>query len=178
MTDPTRKRSFEMLAYASHKQRESQPPEGCILSIDPGHTTGFGVFRGLVLLEAGQKTTKSIEQATTELAQLIQETKPDVIVVEDYRVYKWKTDEHANSDLLTSRIIGCIETLTTLSGIEVVKQPASVAKHFCTDPKLREWGMYVQGMKHARDAIRHGAYYILFGKVKNKCRTGTNNLVG
>ena len=30
--------------------------------------------------------------------------------------------------------------------------------------KLKKWNMYRKGERHARDAIRHGAHFLLFGK--------------
>jgi hypothetical protein len=41
---------------------------------------------------------------------------------------------------------------------------ASQAKAFVTDQKLKEWGFWKEGMRHSRDAIRHGLYFLLFYK--------------
>ncbi len=137
------------------------------LCFDPGHTTGWAAFTQLDLDASGEIDTNDITKATHEVELLISEHCPDMIVIEDYRVYKWRAKHHAGSDMLTTRVIGCIETLAIMSQYpNVVKQPAHIAKGFCTDKKLKEWGMYVKGEKHARDAIRHGCFYLLFGALK------------
>lgn len=45
---------------------------------------------------------------------------------------------------------------------EGIKQMAVTAKNFCTDDKLKQWGFWQAGQKHARDSIRHGCYFLLF----------------
>ncbi len=141
------------------------------LCFDPGHTTGWAVFHKFNLMDSGEISTQSIEEATHEVELLISEYQPSMIVIEDYRVYRWRAKHHAGSDMLTTRVIGCIETLAIMSQYpHVVKQPAHIAKGFCTDPKLRAWDMYIKGQKHARDAIRHGCYYLLFGALKKADR--------
>ncbi len=142
-------------------------PRHSTLCFDPGHTTGWAHYEGFALGRSGEIDTNDIAKATNEVELLISEFAPEMIVIEDYRVYKWRAKHHAGSDMLTTRVIGCIETLAIMSHYpHVIKQPAHIAKGFCTDKKLREWGFYRKGEKHARDAIRHGAYYLLFGALK------------
>jgi hypothetical protein len=43
-------------------------------------------------------------------------------------------------------------------------QMATTAKTFVTDEKLKQWGFWQEGMRHSRDAIRHGLYFLLFYK--------------
>lgn len=40
-------------------------------------------------------------------------------------------------------------------GERVVMQSASQAKSVVTDDRLKDWGLWVKGQQHARDAIRH-----------------------
>lgn len=137
------------------------------LCFDPGHTTGWAIFNQFDLTSSGEIDTNDIAKATNEVELLISEYQPDIIVIEDYRVYKWRAKHHAGSDMLTTRVIGCIETLALICHVpDVIKQPAHVAKGFCTDQKLKEWNLYKKGEKHARDAIRHGCYYLIFGALK------------
>lgn len=146
-------------------------PSQITLCFDPGHTTGWAVFRQFELAESGEIDTDDITKATHEIELLISEHDPETIVIEDYRVYRHRAKHHAGSDMLTTRVIGCIETLAIMCHIShIVKQPAHIAKGFCTDKKLREWEMYKKGEKHARDAIRHGCYFLLFGAIKKADR--------
>lgn len=142
-----------------------------ILCFDPGHTTGWAVFEGVKCFNSGEIDTREIDDSVDSISFLMGRYSPDIVVVEDYRVYKWRAKHHAGSNLLTARVIGRIEALATVEQVNtIIKQPAHIAKGFCTDTKLREWGMYVKGEKHARDAIRHGCYFILFGAIKQKDR--------
>lgn len=136
-----------------------------ILSLDPGHTTGWAFFTGCLLSANGQMDCKTIPKTVDCYDALLTDFDPEIVVMEDYRIYKWKAKHHAGSEMLTTRIIGCLEALTYMynDDIPIIKQPAHVAKGFCTDDKLRDWDFYVKGHRHARDAIRHGCYYILFG---------------
>jgi len=137
-----------------------------LLAFDPGHTTGWALFRDYELIESGEVDTSDIETAVDQLMPLFQEYSPDNIVLEDYRIYRWKQKHHVGSELTTTRVIGCIETLSTIHGISLFKQPAQVAKTFCKDTKLKAWGVYKQGERHARDAIRHGIYFLINGPLR------------
>lgn len=154
---------------------------GTVLSLDPGETTGWSVFyvydrmlttedkggtTGIDLVDCGQVTTPDIESATREYQHLIVQFRPDHIVAEDYRVYGWKVNEHSFSEVITARLVGNIETLCTLRGIPFHKQMAQIAKQFCTDDKLKVWDLWIKGKRHARDAIRHAIYWILFNYPK------------
>ncbi len=145
-----------------------------ILAFDPGHTTGWALFNDRQIRDHGQINTEDIGDATRNVSALFM-LWPEVktVVIEDYRVYKWRAKHHVGSPMLTTRVIGCIETLCVQQQItNIIKQPAHIAKSFCTDKKLKDWGFYEKGQKHANDAIRHGAYYLLFGPIKHKDRQG------
>lgn len=159
-----RTKAFEQKPEWAHKLFGST-----ILCFDPGHTTGWATFVDNELVESGQIDTTSIAACVTNAADLFKCFEPWVVVMEDYRVYKWRKEQHVGSEMLTTRIIGCLETLAVQNQVpEIIKQPAHVAKGFCTDDKLRVWGYYQRGERHARDAIRHGCYYILFGSIQKK----------
>jgi len=145
-----------------------------ILAFDPGHTTGWAFFHHGELNNHGQIDTTSIEACVRHAPILFADYKPHVVVIEDYRIYKWRQKQHVGSDMLTTRVIGCLETLCVMDFVpHIVKQPAQVAKGFCDDKKMREWGYWMKGERHARDAIRHGCYFLLFGAVR-KCDKGTD----
>src|SRR5690606_3703191 len=156
--------TFQELVERSRKPGES-PYVGTLLSIDPGHTTGWCVFEGVHLKDCGQLNTDVIDAQTLKELNLLFDRFPlTECVFEDYRVYKWRLEQHSFSDLHTPKLIGAIQTVCLLRGIEYHKQPASVAKQFVTDDKLKEWGFWKAGQRHARDAIRHACYFITFGR--------------
>ena len=149
---------------------------GSLLSLDPGHTTGWAYWEDDNLVEFGQIKTKDMHEGIDNLTALIDRLNPPVVVFEDYRVYKWKSKQHEWSELHTPKLIGAIQTICYQLGIEHFKQPAHIAKTFATDKKLKEWDFWIEGQPHCRDAIRHGIYFLLFGEVKGKHKAPTNTV--
>lgn len=137
-----------------------------LLVFDPGKTTGWALF------EKGKLTrTGHIENCfddnnidATGLLSLMEDIKPDFILYEDYKVYAHKLERHSFNPVFTLRLIGVIETYCQMNKVASHKQMATTAKNFCTDEKLKSWGFWQTGMRHARDAIRHGCYFLLFYK--------------
>lgn len=137
-----------------------------LLCLDPGKTTGWCLFVDGKLQSWGQ-----VEDCYDDnniniqgMMDLLQAVKPTFICYEDYKVYSHKLDRHAFSPVMTVRLIGMIETYCQMNNIPTHKQMATTAKTFCTDEKMRSWGFWQEGMRHARDAIRHGCYFLLFYK--------------
>jgi len=161
---------FTKFCKAVNDAKNVKPFHGTLLSLDPGETTGWSVFRStdiIALTHCGQKKTWPQEDMVKELTDLFNTFNPTIVVMEIYAVYEWKAQSHSWSEVPTLHVIGCIETLCIQRGIPFFFQSAQIAKAFCTDERLQEWGMYIKGQKHARDAIRHGTYALLFG-TKNK----------
>lgn len=170
---------FESFAFNKAEQEGRDIPSGLsLLCFDPGHTTGWCLFVDYELAACGEIDTDDNAKATKNISDLIQDYDPTLVVYESYRIYSWRAKEHAGSEVLTIQVIGCIQTLCTLSNIEWVTQPAHVAKGFCTDKKLKHWGFWQVGQRHARDAIRHACYYLLFGDIKHGKRKGKGITVG
>lgn len=164
---------FSTLVDAAQKQKPEDHRYKHILCFDPGHTTGWAYFSTAQLLACGEIDTTSILNCIENAQPLFHTHKPEIVVMEDYRIYSWRQKQHVGSEMLTTRIIGSLETQAIQDFVNhVVKQPAHVAKGFCDDRKLKEWAMYEIGQKHARDAIRHGCYYILFGSVRKEDQHG------
>ncbi|MBT9169231.1 MAG: hypothetical protein DDT19_02585 [Syntrophomonadaceae bacterium] len=137
-------------------------PPARLLVIDPGETTGVAIFnKGQI--EVVKQLTGGWAGMVQELNEIFTVLRPTYVVVEDYKVYAHKTKDHTWSSLFTPKLIGAIEALCTLQGIQPVMQMAS-CKQFVTNDKLRAWNMYVPGQPHARDAIRHSCYFLLFNK--------------
>lgn len=152
------------------RRAETPIPER-LLCLDPGHTTGWCLFENGELTKWGQSDTVINRKGSNEgeisweaMLDIFKETKPTAIICEDYRVYAHKLDRHTNSPVLTLRLIGAIDFYAWDSDIPINYQMASTAKGFATDAKLKEWDFWQEGMRHSRDAIRHGIYYLLFSK--------------
>lgn len=137
-----------------------------LLCLDPGKTTGWCLFENGQLTKTGQVNDcfddKNID--ATGLYNLFEEVNPDFILYEDYKVYSHKLERHTFNPVFTLRLIGAIESYAQIKKISSHKQMAVTAKNFVTDEKLKQWGFWQTGMRHARDAIRHGCYFLLFYK--------------
>lgn len=150
-----------------------------LLALDPGETTGYAVFENGMLTTIGHRKLGMTDNKKTldfePVVELISDYFPNIVVCENYRIYAWKVNQHTWADLITPKLIGAITYRCSYMNLPLVFQAAQEAKGFVTDKKLKEWAYYYKG-SHARDAIRHGAYYLLFNKggmdVQNVVRGG------
>ena len=134
-----------------------------IMGLDPGQTTGACLMQGGELLYATQLKTPNLRDAISTLQAFLEEhSNANVVVYEDYRVYAWKASTHAFNELHTAKVIGAIETLVqlqpSLRDTSISVRMAQPVKSFCTDAKLKAWGLWIPGKQHARDAIRHAVF--------------------
>ncbi len=150
--------TFEALLHA----RVGYTPDIRILCIDPGETTGIAIFESPRLVYHKEVSFDTTSQITNEIKRIADYKLVDAIVVEDYRIYSWRAEQHIWSSLFTPRLIGAIEYLGYLYDIPICKQSAGDAKGFATDRKLKAWDMWIEGQRHSRDAIRHGIYFLMF----------------
>lgn len=148
--------------WSTHLQRAGRSrkaPPASLLCLDPGETTGWAIFRHGKLTGAGQFRVTRLEL----FDQLVTKFNPDMMIIENYRVYPWLLKQHSWSEIPTLRYIGALQHIAALRGTPVRLQMAQLVKTYCTNPKLRQWGLYREDKKHANDAIRHGCYFLLFG---------------
>ncbi len=160
---------FDLL-LKSQLKGESIPSR--LLAFDPGETTGLAFFLDGELHTVDQLETKTMLETPKVLKEAFKKYNPDIVVFEEYRIYGWKTEVHSWSDLHTPRVIGAIETICALSeeSIPYTRQSAQQPKSFCTDMKLKQWDFYKKGVRHGRDAVRHGCFYLLFNHSKKSTR--------
>lgn len=146
---------------------------GHVLGLDPGETTGWAHFYDYKLVECGQLNTKTVPYAYASLQPLFQgivskaDGTPIEVAIEDYRIYSWKSDDHKWAAVHTVKVVGLCELLCALYQLTHNLRMAQNAKKFVTDEKLKAWGIYVTGQKHARDAIRHAVFHIVSGDKHN-----------
>lgn len=144
---------------------------GLVLCLDPGETTGWAVFSQGHLILCDQEPTGSEPALMADFIEHVQSdvinsatfnTGLDQIVYEEYRIRGNKAQQHIGSEVVTIQHIGAIRATADRLGIPVAKQAAGLAKGFASDEKLRQWGLFQRGKRHANDAIRHGVYWHLF----------------
>lgn len=143
-----------------------------ILALDPGETTGVAFLYVPSTQETAEPTLSCLIQLPTKkldwqsymhLDNLILKVQSDILVVEDYRIFSWKRDQHVWSELHTPKLIGMIIALAFQHKIPITFQTPQQAKGFCTDIRLKAWGFYSPSHRHSNDAVRHAIYYALFG---------------
>jgi hypothetical protein len=127
------------------------------LALDPGQTTGVCVVRNIErpwTFEIAQLGPKDHHLALVTLLRLL---KPKVIICETFE------NRSQESAILASReYIGIVKMYLQMTQSSGVWQTASTGKKFWDDRKLHKHGLWVPGLKHARDAIRHYAYWRTF----------------
>lgn len=96
-----------------------------------------------------------------EIWKEIDAFKPDTIVAEDFVLYPNRRHPGNKEHLSPRALWAAIELQLSLSGwveergCSVHRQMASEAKTIATDIRLKDWGLWVRGKPHARDAMRH-----------------------
>lgn len=154
----TRITSSNWSEHLKRAGRSRKAPPASLLCLDPGETTGWALFRNGRLTGSGQFKVTDLKL----FEQLITKFDPTLIICENYRVYPWLLKQHSWSEIPTVRYIGIIQYIADVRGTPVRMQMAQMAKVYCTNNKLKRWGLLQVDKKHANDAIRHGCYYLLF----------------
>lgn len=156
-------------------------PSGCTsarlggvrwLSIDPGETTGWALWEGDQLVEAGQAELPHFlddvgdslgvgygdSTLNVEGAYLFQNV--GLLVIERFALYPWKASQLDFDEMRTSQGIGTLRWIAKQAGVRVVMQPATI-KRPALEGGARELFFHpLYENRHANDAIMHGWYFI------------------
>jgi len=142
-------------------RRSSAAFTGTVLAVDPGETCGWALFENVDLINAGQFRVNTLEQFDA----FVTDSHPDVMVIENYRVYASRAAQHVGSEVNTAQYIGILKFLGQMYQIPVALQMAHQAKGWVSDARLNQLGLFQTGKRHSNDAIRHGVYWLLFGHI-------------
>lgn len=133
-----------------------------LLSLDPGHTTGWAWWEAGELVRTGQVDCLDLSHLVDVLDTF---RDPTAVVLERYAIYPSKLDQHTLSSVYTLQVIGAIKVYALMTWrLSVSEQGAGDIKRFATSDRLRAWGLWQRSAPHANDAVRHGAYYLTFRK--------------
>jgi hypothetical protein len=161
-----------------------------ILTLDPSGnfsknegdgTTGWAIFEDGELKDfgdVGAVNHDKIETYWEAISDLI-DLSVNLVVCESYRLFAGKASAQSNSMMETPQLIGYLRMHCFKWEIPIVFQDPK-DKLRVTDPILVRQGVFVlKGRKHycqdrptnlhMRDAIRHGLYFLKYGKVKDIC---------
>ena len=143
--------------------------EGTLIALDPGETTGVTVVHvpfsqdSIDIRHQCQIKSWPLERFIGDFNTMLALYKPEFVVFESYHVYAWRLNEHTFSEVPTIQIIGSLQTLCHLQKIPYGEQTAQTGKAFWTDERLKTFGVFKTGEKHARDSLRHALQYLVFG---------------
>lgn len=164
---------FWRMLHSAHNQGKGDKrtiEQYVLIGIDPGETTGFAYrlpWEEGFKVHLAQLDTKDIISGFETLKASWPQTSWDsIVVIEDYKVYGWKADDHKWASLHTPQFIGATRILAHQTPNCTTKfQMAAEAKRWADDDKLKSWGLYEAGLRHSRDALRHIVTYAFFGSV-------------
>jgi len=137
-----------------------------MLSIDPGEVhVGTAIWYGA---DCTMVREYSPWDFFAILENWLKEKKFDLVVIEEYRLYPWKSAEQGFSQIKTVEVIGIIRFLISRwgEGIPMVEQPALIKKP--TEGHMRSKGLKYRSVTekaggHCKDAESHGQYYLMYG---------------
>lgn len=148
------------------------------LAVDPGEDTGWSLWRGETLIDAGTSKLWEFGEAVfvalfrPEEAELIGDELAQKfagicrIVAEDWRIYPWEAKKGSLDwdQCRTARLIGGLTLTAKMAGIEFRLQPAKIKERAeaAGAEVLFLWPR--KENRHANDAIRHGVYFIAVEK--------------
>lgn len=166
-----------------------------ILALDPSGnfnegkgTTGWAEYYNNKLTAVGQIRAldyKSQEEYWKAHVHLLEATKPNVCVIENYRLFASAKDAQVNSELETPQLIGVIKMYCSQHDIVTRMQPPQIKTRFnnkillhknivSQDVQKRYYAVGIPISRHILDAIRHGEYYINFKLKKENFNESSN----
>ena len=125
-----------------------------ILAIDPGETSGVCIFN-----TPNEYKTLSIKKSLVDVANIILDTKPDVLVFERFALYPTHAKSLVWDEMYTSQTIGVIKYICEINNIKYFTQSAS-DKEYVVYPKD-----YTFPNDHERDAYGH-AWFFYMNKIR------------
>lgn len=132
-----------------------------IAGIDPGRKkTGMALLeiRDADVMCLGAAEARTLE----EVLEYLDSWRPDVIVIEAFRLYPWKSQALIWDSMLPSQIIGAIKAwVAKKEGVLVLEQPASMRKIAQRHTREIEKAPMFRGKPHAKDALRHAMWYVI-----------------
>lgn len=126
-----------------------------ILAVDPGLTTGWAAAMSM------EDEPSSGQWEYDDVWPRLFIMDPKVVVMESF-LFRQRT----NVNFAPVEIIGVIKLYARIERKTLIEQTPNQVKHFFTDDRLKDRGLYKVAQPHANDALRHLLYYREFGKGK------------
>ena len=127
-------------------------PEGKIIGVDPGDTTGIAIFESNGIFDTfGQMSTEEVEQFVTDYAEPV-----FLVVVEDFTLQRGRAVQQSGSKMKASQVIGMMRIFAAHKGARLIMQ----------DPSKKDDGARLSqkfppknhAASHAVDAYNHAFF--------------------
>jgi hypothetical protein len=130
-----------------------------ILSIDPGTTTGlcFGVIEANGALVVNPKQERLLASG---FWRVLEGWEPEELICESF---EFRKGSRQGLVLDSVKFIGIAELYAQLNGAKLHGQMAAHGKSYYSDTKLKALNIYVSGLPHGMDALRHLLHWFTFG---------------
>lgn len=133
-----------------------------ILCLDPGESTGWVLGTEEQAIRGG-----TCKRNHLEVAQLIKDEKPDIIVLERFNLYPGMAKSLAWNSFYPCEVIGVIKYLAMLLEIDIVEQAPSVKKYAGNIMNYHDWHFIKERCsgvtEHTKDAYQHYRYFMIHG---------------
>lgn len=127
-----------------------------MLAIDPGGTTGYckGSFDGeTLLLQPGQERFTAGSLFNFILSEIPAYDEGKFYLI--YERFDYRNKARPGLDLTAPKLIGVMDLIVEEEGLLCYPQMPAEAKGYWTDDQLKRFNVYVKGLIHGRDAMRH-----------------------
>jgi hypothetical protein len=122
-----------------------------VVWFDPGGDTGWALWNG-----ENYSTGELAQHEVWDFLDHIRKAYPNAVFgYEEFRV----REDTNRADLSSVEVIGIIKEWARQKGVKVEDQHSSQAKHYFTDKRLKDAGLWVKGQPHGMDALRHLCYF-------------------
>ena len=136
-----------------------------ILCLDPGESTGWVLGTEEYAIRGG-----TCKRNHLEVAQLIKDERPDIIVFERFNLYPGMAKSLAWNSFYPCEVIGVIRYLAMDTNTQMVEQAPSVKKYAGEIKGRADWEFLkvrCSGVtEHTKDAYQHYRYFQLHGLPK------------
>lgn len=133
------------------------PPE-ILVSFDPGKTTGVAVFVDGAVTEFFDVKIEDMPFWFRQL-EVDYKDKPVTIVYENFKLFKWKSQQQSGSTMEASQVIGQIKAAAAFNKWDIYDQSPQIK------PIAQKWSKAVppsnHKLSHSIDAYNHGYYWLV-----------------
>ena len=138
-----------------------------ILALDPGESTGWVLGTETEAIRGG-----TCGRNHREVARLIIDEKPDIIVLERFNLYPGMAKSLAWNSFYPCEVIGVIKYIAMSMDTPIVEQAPSVKKYAGDIQKYVDWHFIkdrcTKVTEHTKDAYQHYRYFLIHGLSKLK----------